>query len=128
MLLTSPDYPDGFPIDANQLHYLLKHGHIDFPDMKEMNIHERNTSDKLSRLITVWQALWFSVTEIVRFAKGLPMSTLELTALSYVFVMLATQVCWWKKPSIVQSRFICTKDNKLVSEIRADAKKEACPP
>ncbi|KAK3386897.1 hypothetical protein B0H63DRAFT_141938 [Podospora didyma] len=127
MLLTSPDFPDGFPVDANQLHYLLKHEHINFPDMKEMNIHERNTSDKLSRLITVWQALWFSVTEIVRIRNGLPMSTLELTALSYVFVMLATQVCWWKKPSIVQPRFICTKDNKPVSEIRAYAKQETHP-
>jgi len=50
------------------------------------------------------------------------MTTLELTALSYVFVMLATQICWFKKPSISRPRTIPTKDNKLVEEIRTWAK------
>jgi len=47
--LTSPDYPDGFPINSEQLHWLVKHFHVDFPDMEQMNIKERNTSDMLSR-------------------------------------------------------------------------------
>lgn len=47
--LTSPDFPDGFPINAEQLHYLVLHKHVDFPDMTLMSIAERNTLDTLSR-------------------------------------------------------------------------------
>jgi hypothetical protein len=50
--LTSPDFPDGFPIDAEQLHYLVLHKHVDFPDMALMSIAERNTLDTLSRYIS----------------------------------------------------------------------------
>lgn len=49
IFITSPDYQQGFPITAAQLHYLAKHGHIDFPDMELMNIGERNTRDTLAR-------------------------------------------------------------------------------
>ncbi|EFQ25936.1 uncharacterized protein GLRG_01080 [Colletotrichum graminicola M1.001] len=49
IFLKSPDFPEGFPIDAEQLHYLVKHGFIDFPDMESMDISERNTVDTLSR-------------------------------------------------------------------------------
>ena len=47
--LTSPDFEMGFPITAAQLHYLVLHDHLEFPDMESMNIDERSTSDILSR-------------------------------------------------------------------------------
>jgi hypothetical protein len=47
--LTSPDFPQGFPIDTQQLHYLIIHNHIDPPDMEKMDISERNSTDILSR-------------------------------------------------------------------------------
>lgn len=70
----------------------------------------------------MWQALWFSVIEIQRTRVGLPMTTLELTALSYVFVMFFTQIFWFKKPSIQKPRMIPTKDGKLVEDIRTWAR------
>lgn len=118
ILLTTPDFPEGFPINAEQLHWLVKHEHVDFPNMNDMNIGERNASDTLSRLLTTWQALWFCVIEIQRAKSGLPMTTLELTALSYVSVMLTTQVCWLKKPSIGRPRMVETKNKKKAEEIR----------
>lgn len=47
--IKSPDFPDGFPINAEQLHYLVMHEHVDFPDMTLMSVAERNTLDTLSR-------------------------------------------------------------------------------
>ncbi|EAU32328.1 predicted protein [Aspergillus terreus NIH2624] len=47
--LTSPDFPQGFPINAQQLHYLIMHNHVDPPDMEAMDISERNSADTLSR-------------------------------------------------------------------------------
>jgi len=51
--LTSPDFPGGFPINAEQLHYLVLHKHVDFPDMTLMSIAERNTLDTLSRWVMI---------------------------------------------------------------------------
>jgi len=49
IFLTSPDFLDGFPINSEQLHWLVKYGHVDFPDMNLMSIGERHASDALSR-------------------------------------------------------------------------------
>ncbi|KAK1579338.1 uncharacterized protein LY79DRAFT_613956 [Colletotrichum navitas] len=109
IFLKSPDFPEGFPINAEQLHYLVKHGFVDFPDMKSMDISERNTVDTLSRIITLWQAVWFFIVEIDRIRMGLPITTLELTALSFTFAMVATFICWYPKPAISYPRYIETK-------------------
>ncbi|KAI0536830.1 hypothetical protein GGR58DRAFT_514230 [Xylaria digitata] len=129
--LTSPDFPNGFPITGEQLHYLVKNGYVDFSDMKTMAIDERNTTDTYInvpfddfRLITIWQVLWFSVAEIQRVRNGLPTTTLELTALSYVVVTVATSICWFRKPPITIPRMIPTKGGKLIYEIRAEAKEK----
>lgn len=47
--LAGPDYPDAFPINAEQLFYLVKHGHVEFPDMGELRISERDNTDVLAR-------------------------------------------------------------------------------
>ncbi|KAJ2892740.1 hypothetical protein MKZ38_009425 [Zalerion maritima] len=97
--LCTPDYPGGFPIDAEQFHYLLKHGYTDFPDPK---IWETafNSIDILSRVITILQVVMFTATEIGRMKAGYPMTTLELTAFSFAFMMVATQAAWLYKPSV----------------------------
>ncbi|KAI0026046.1 hypothetical protein F4780DRAFT_774245 [Xylariomycetidae sp. FL0641] len=61
--------------------------------MESMCIDERNTTDTLSRLLTIWQVFWFSVAELQRVRQGLPTTTLEVTALSFVFVMI-----WYRTP------------------------------
>ncbi|KAH8429471.1 uncharacterized protein LDX57_007133 [Aspergillus melleus] len=116
--LTSPDFPQGFPINAQQLHYLIVHGYIDPPDMEKMDVTERNSADTLSRVITIFQAFWFFVGELERFAQGLPITTLELTTISFTLVMFATSATWYYKPSIAQPRFVHTKNDIAVQEIR----------
>ncbi|KAK7512502.1 uncharacterized protein IWZ02DRAFT_493928 [Phyllosticta citriasiana] len=88
-----------------------------------MAIEERNSLDTLSRAITVFQAFWFIVTEIQRVKIGLPMTTLELTALSFAFIMFATSLAWYSKPSITKPRPIATKNGKTVEEIREFARR-----
>ncbi|KXH69263.1 hypothetical protein CSAL01_01741 [Colletotrichum salicis] len=109
IFLKSPDFPERFPIDAEQLHYLVKHGFVDFSNIESMDIAERNTVDTFSRLITLWQALWFFITEMDHVRNGLPITALELTALSFTFAMVATFVCWYPKPAISYPRYIETK-------------------
>jgi hypothetical protein len=46
------------------------------------------------------------------------MTTLELTATSFAFIMFATSAAWYHKPSITQPRFIYTKDSQTIQSIR----------
>ncbi|KAL3450508.1 hypothetical protein BJX65DRAFT_315965 [Aspergillus insuetus] len=85
---------------------------------KSMDIPERNSADTLSRLITAFQAIWFLVGEIERHRRGLPMTTLELTTISFVMVMLATSIAWCRKPCIMKPVFISTSDGHTVESIR----------
>lgn len=50
-ILTSPDYDQGFPINAEQLFYLVKHGHIDLPYLREKEIKEKSKADTLSKSV-----------------------------------------------------------------------------
>jgi len=50
-LLCSPDHPKGFPINAEQLLYLVDHGHLDFPYVTRGDIRDKNMADRLSKLV-----------------------------------------------------------------------------
>jgi hypothetical protein len=47
--LSSPDYPQGFPVNAAQLFYFIKHGHVEFPEISSSHIMERSTMDTLAK-------------------------------------------------------------------------------
>ncbi|KAL8326457.1 hypothetical protein RB597_002976 [Gaeumannomyces tritici] len=125
--LRASDFPQGFPINAEQLFYLIKHGHLDFPILTKEEIGSRSKVDNLSKIITVWQAFWFVVTEIQRITRGYPITTLELTAMSFAVVMIATSASWYFKPSISQVIILDTKDNRTIRAIRNFARLETHP-
>ncbi|KAK2770632.1 tannase subunit [Colletotrichum kahawae] len=53
LFLRSPDYPEGFPITAEELHYLVKYDHVDFPDMESMRVDKADTADTLSSFLDI---------------------------------------------------------------------------
>ncbi|KAL2157859.1 hypothetical protein VTH06DRAFT_4912 [Thermothelomyces fergusii] len=124
--LVSPDYPP-FPVNAEQLHYLVKHGHVDFPDITKDDIKAMSKTDSLSKLIVLWQVLWFSASELERARQGFPMTTFELTALSFALTMVVTSLCWYAKPTIARSMTIQTKGGKTIESIRKEARESTHP-
>ncbi|KAI6349780.1 hypothetical protein MCOR25_010633 [Pyricularia grisea] len=120
--LKAPDFPNGFPINAEQLFHLVKHGNLDFPVLTKEEICQRSRVHELSRIITIWQALRFTITEVQRVANGYPMTTLELTAISFAVVMMATSGSWYFKPSITQATYLNTKNQRTVKLIRKHAR------
>lgn len=121
-LLTSPDYPEGFPVTSEQLFYLVKHGHVDYPSLTKKDIKDMNHVDTLSKVVVLWQVMWFIITELQRVRDGLPLTEIELTALSFSVVMIVTSGCWFYKPTITRPVTISTKDGRTVEEIRAMAR------
>ncbi|KAK3290265.1 uncharacterized protein B0H64DRAFT_413024 [Chaetomium fimeti] len=124
--LVSPDYPP-FPVNAEQLHYLVKHGHVDFPSITKPEIKALSKTDSLSKVIVLWQVLWFSASELQRVRQGLPMTTFELTALSFSLTMLITSLCWYAKPTSSTSIMLHTNDGRSVQYIRAAARSSTHP-
>lgn len=90
-----------FPINAKQLHYLVEHQYLDFPDIKKHTIRDKSKSDNVARFLTSAQALWFILQCFGRFIQHLPLTTLELTTVSVVLSSLPMFWCWFKKPSDV---------------------------
>ena len=52
--LWSSDYLDGFPVNSDQLHFLVTKGYVGLPDLEESQIRDRDKVDTLLRLITLF--------------------------------------------------------------------------
>ena len=121
--ISSPDYPFGFPLNAEQFHYMLKHGYIDFPNMDNVAIEEKNGTEIFSRIVATLSAVWFFVQEFQHLAAGNPITCLELTAMTFAFVMIGTSVCWYHKPYIQKPFYVETRHGLTIREIRRNAKR-----
>ena len=96
-LLSAPDLRP-FPIDGQQLFYLVQNHYIDYPDVTESTIWDKNKADGFARLITLFQITWFLVQSIGRAVQGLDISTLELSTLAFIFCTMNTFFFWRHKP------------------------------
>lgn len=99
-VLHPPDFVP-FPINVNQLHYLVAHGYIDYSTVHLSlgEINDRNKFDGMSRLLSFTQLLWTTVNIIARAVNGFYITTLEITTIAFVFCSLCTYVVWREKPS-----------------------------
>lgn len=94
-----------FPIDAEQLHYLLVHGYVTHSQVKNIDkqrIRDKNKVDLLLRVLTMAQAIWFLVNTFARWRQKLAITTLELTTCATILCSIFTYSCWWNKPADVE--------------------------
>ena len=124
-VLQSPDY-DPFPVDAKQLHYLISKGYVAFPKISKKTIVDKNKTDGLLRIVTLFQTFWFLFAIIARAAQGLVITLLELTTGAFVICTVVTTFCWVHKPSDVTSSETL-KTNVPIDQILFDAG-QAVPP
>ncbi|ORY04678.1 hypothetical protein BCR34DRAFT_572522 [Clohesyomyces aquaticus] len=125
-LLKAPDMP-AFPIDGLQIHYLVTNGYLEYPTLDKRTIGDRNKTDTLVRVITIFQTLWFTINCIARTTQHLALTTLELTALAFIPCTLATTFCWANKPADV-SRPIILEITTPISTILLKAGSAASQP
>ena len=92
-----------FPINSNQLIYLIKEGYTGFPSTTEKEIWDKSKADGFAKLLACFQTAWFVIQVIGRAIQHLPITTLELTTLSFVICTLAMYYQWANKPLDVES-------------------------
>lgn len=66
----------------------------------------------------MWQVIWFITAEVTRLASQTPITTLELTALIFAVMMLATSFAWFQKPQVTVSTCIKLRDGMSFQDIR----------
>jgi hypothetical protein len=96
-VLQSPDFPP-FPVDSQQMLYLVREGYISFPDVDKQTIQDKNKADGFARLIMILQTTWFVVQVVARAFQHLAVSTVELAVLGFVFCTYISTALWLKKP------------------------------
>ncbi|KAF2812833.1 uncharacterized protein BDZ99DRAFT_437541 [Mytilinidion resinicola] len=87
-----------FPVDSQQLAYLVENKHLAMPAISVDDILCVDKANGLARFLTMVQMLWFCVSCIARGASGLGFSTLEVSTLAFIFCTLHTFFFWYYKP------------------------------
>ncbi|EMD31011.1 hypothetical protein CERSUDRAFT_78496 [Gelatoporia subvermispora B] len=68
-----------------------------------LEIRDKSKVDSLSKLITLFQAMWFVIQCVTRTVQHLPLSILELGTLGYVAVTVVLYIDWLYKPKDVRT-------------------------
>lgn len=79
-----------FPINGQQTVYLVKNDYLQYPEVKEKTIWDKNKADGFARLVCLVQIGWFAVQAFGRCGQHLALSTFELSTLAYIFCTMNT--------------------------------------
>jgi hypothetical protein len=95
--LDAPDYPR-FPVNANQVHYLVQHDFIDIPNIDRETIEDKNKADAFVRILTSIQIFWFALQCVGRAVQHLSLTMLEIDVVAIVLCTFPTFYFWFHKP------------------------------
>ncbi|KAH0537651.1 hypothetical protein FGG08_005564 [Glutinoglossum americanum] len=113
-MLESPDVPP-FPVDGEQLAYLIERKYLQYPIVHEETIWDRNKADGFARLVTSVQITWFFIQCLARWAQGLSLSTLEITTFATIVATLNSLYFWYHKPLDVETPIILRTDSRIAN-------------
>lgn len=85
---------------------LAKCGHL--PKVSAEEIMDKSKVDELGKLLACMQVTWMVVQVCTRLGLHLPVTLLEVTAVSHVVCALVLYALWWHKPRKVDEPTILT--------------------
>ncbi|KAL8703131.1 MAG: hypothetical protein Q9201_003690 [Fulgogasparrea decipioides] len=109
-----------FPINSKQLHWLIRQGYVAYPKMTAKEVWDKSKADGFQKSLTCLQTGWFIIQIIGRYIQSLPITTLEITTLSFVLCTLVMFTQWANKPLDVESPTVLTT-SKSMAEILIEA-------
>lgn len=107
-LLQSPDFPV-FPIDDQQLIYLVNRKYLPHPDIDQETIRDKNKADRFARIITLIQIAWFTVQCLARLIQRIALSTFEFSTLAFISCSLNI-FFWFHKQLEVEAPIVLHTD------------------
>ncbi|KAI9511203.1 hypothetical protein F5148DRAFT_1373939 [Russula earlei] len=77
-------------------------GNGDFPRIAKEEIEDKSKGDVISKSLVILQTGWFVTQCIVRGARGLPVTELELVTVAFATLNFVMYLLWWDKPLNVE--------------------------
>jgi hypothetical protein len=106
-----PEFTNGIErltLTPRGLLLLAKCGHL--PKISEEEIMDKSKVDELGKLLACTQVTWMVVQVCTRLGLRLPVTLLEVTAVSHVVCALVLYALWWHKPRKVDEPTVLTGD------------------
>ncbi|KAF1915796.1 hypothetical protein BDU57DRAFT_586994 [Ampelomyces quisqualis] len=75
-----------FPLNATQLHWLVRHDYVAFPNITRRDMWDKSKQDTFTKFITAFQVGYLIIQCSARAGQKLTIKTLELNALAIVTV------------------------------------------
>ncbi|KAK0451369.1 uncharacterized protein EV420DRAFT_714089 [Desarmillaria tabescens] len=66
--------------------------------VRDFDIKDKSKGDALSKMVAVLQISWFVVQCCARGVRKLPITLLEMSALAFAMLSIASYAAWWEKP------------------------------
>ncbi|KAM3079545.1 hypothetical protein ACMFMG_005964 [Clarireedia jacksonii] len=101
-----------FTIRLENLILLMKADLLSAPDISTHDLEERNKNDRFARCITYLQVLYFCFQFFTRLGFNLPISTLELSTMAFIYPAALVEYLWWDKPLDLRIATIAKLDPK----------------
>ncbi|KAL8399253.1 hypothetical protein RB596_007902 [Gaeumannomyces avenae] len=87
---------DTWVVNPQQLLYLREQGIIQrLPNLEEEELQDRNKSNAIVKLLAITQVCWLATQLVTRAARGLPVATLEISAVAYITNSLVIYLLQW---------------------------------
>jgi hypothetical protein len=103
-------------VRGEQIYQLVLYNQIPMPEIQEIEIEDKSTSDTLARAIASFQTFQFLAHFLSRLALGLPISPIEVQINGVVICTTIIYALWWKKP--LDAKYpICTKTEKYMDDV-----------
>lgn len=126
-MLLKPKDSTPFLVNSRQIAYLIEKGYLECPDLTAEEIWDRSKTDSLARILAFFQAGWFIIQLLGRAVLGLSTTTLELATGAIVICTVGTFVCWFQKPSDVQTGIVLSIET-TTAQLLLDAGDAAAEP
>lgn len=108
---TRPPFTSGIKrlsITPKGMLFLAKCKHL--PKITEEEILDKSKMDEIGKLLACTQVTWMIIQVCTRLALQLPVTTLEVTAVSHVLCALVLYGLWWHKPRKVDEPTIVSAE------------------
>lgn len=118
LVLSHPSYPNKTPIHFPQLIFLIEHHYITLPNSASQEIMDKSKADAVVKGLVCLQACWLLLQCIARAIQHLPLTTLELSTMAYVFFTAIVYASLWHKPLDVRVPTTIVLDSNQADDIR----------
>ncbi|KAK3291134.1 uncharacterized protein B0H64DRAFT_450599 [Chaetomium fimeti] len=121
-IVVAPPDAAPFPVDSQQIAYLVERKYLELPDLSTEDIRSMNKADGLARLVTMAQMAWYCLSCTARGASGLGFCTLEATTLAYILCTTHTFFFWYYKPLDPEAQRVFTMRTSIFDICGGSAK------